>query len=133
MRTGTQILNPCISFETMFRFWIVYILKCHSFAMTSPRTILFMCNNWNGRSSIMLTGGIELPLHWFWFTLSRMILGSFISTFWAELYHSKLFRNLVWMQSLSSSPTNHCSVFSVYFLVKGSIISYFLTCNSCCC
>ena len=88
---------------------IVYIPKYYYSAKTSPNNILFTCNQ-NSRSSVTLILVLFHSLQ----KDSGIILLHFFS---AELYHSKY----------------PCSVFSVYFFEKGSIISYCLTCNSCSC
>ena len=97
--------------------------------------VLFTCN-WGTRFSVTLTVGIEF------FSINSVSV--FAEQFWD---HSNSFfeqsciilsciadsSKFVWIQRLSDSPRYSCSVFSVYFLVKGSITSHYFTCNSCSC
>ena len=113
---------------------IGYILKYHYSAMTSPHNTLFICNR-NSRSSAALTVGIEFSSPWFCFTLCRT-LGNHSAPLFGRIcvIVSCIDRSkLLWIQTLSDSLTYLCSVFYLYFLVKGSITKYCLTYNSCSC
>ena len=116
--------------------WVVYIPKYHYSAITSPQNILFTCNR-NRRSSVTPKVGTEFPSPCVCFTFSRTNMGSILVHFfeWSCIILSWIEDNskLTWMQNLFDSFTYPFSVFSIYFLVKSSIISYCLTCNSCSC